>query len=152
MTWHDMTWRHDMSSWNDMFDMSPPTCLQAEKGAWHLVWSDFGRFRARLGRFRSYMNGGRNVEIDTLHRGRNSGLWHGWVNIDMDTHKCQSLTWWHDMTWRHGVTWRHDMTCSTCHPLHACGQKKGAWHLVWSDFGRFRARLGRFRRYMSSDI
>ena len=25
-----------------MFDMSPPTCLWAEKGAWHFVWSDFG--------------------------------------------------------------------------------------------------------------
>ena len=31
---------------------------------------------------------GRNVEIDTLHRGRDSV----WVNIDMDTHKGQSLT------------------------------------------------------------
>ena len=28
-----------------MFDMKLPTCSQAEKGAWHHVWSDFGRFR-----------------------------------------------------------------------------------------------------------
>ena len=24
------------------------TCLRAEKGAWHLVWSDLGRLQARL--------------------------------------------------------------------------------------------------------
>ena len=27
-----------------MFDMSSPTCLGAEKGAWHLLWSDLGVF------------------------------------------------------------------------------------------------------------
>ena len=27
-----------------MFDVSSPTCLWAEKGAWHLVWSDLGVF------------------------------------------------------------------------------------------------------------
>ena len=36
--------------------------------------------------------GGGKVENDTLHRGRDSGLEHGWVNIDSDTHKGQSLT------------------------------------------------------------
>ena len=40
--------------------------------------------------FRRYMTWDGNVEIDTSHRGRDSG--HGWVNIDMDTHKGQSLT------------------------------------------------------------
>ena len=27
-----------------MFDMILPTCLRAEKGAWHFVWSDLGVF------------------------------------------------------------------------------------------------------------
>ena len=27
-----------------MIDMSSPTCSRAEKGAWHLVWSDLGVF------------------------------------------------------------------------------------------------------------
>ena len=31
-----------------MFDMSSPTCLQAEKWAWHLVWSDLGVFEPDL--------------------------------------------------------------------------------------------------------
>ena len=31
----------------DMFDMSSPTCSRAEKGAWHLVWSDLGVLRRR---------------------------------------------------------------------------------------------------------
>ena len=27
-----------------MFDMILPTCLRAEKGAWHFAWSDLGVF------------------------------------------------------------------------------------------------------------
>ena len=30
-----------------MFNMILPTCSQAEKGAWHLVWSDLGVLRRR---------------------------------------------------------------------------------------------------------
>ena len=52
-----------------------------------------GVFEPDFDVIRRYMSrGGRNVESDTLHRGRDSGLWHGWVSIDSDTHKGQSLT------------------------------------------------------------
>ena len=43
-----------------MINMSTKTCQ---------TWSDFGRFRDQR-----FMAGGRIVEIDTLHRGRDSGL------------------------------------------------------------------------------
>ena len=36
--------------------MSSPTCLRAEKGAWHYVWSDLGVFEADFD-VRRYMSG-----------------------------------------------------------------------------------------------
>ena len=39
-----------------------------------VVWSDFGRFRARLMLSSLHEWGVWNVETDTLHRGRDSGL------------------------------------------------------------------------------
>ena len=57
-----------------MFDMSSPTCLRAEKGAWHYVWSDFGFFESDFDVLdATYTSGGGNVEMDTLHRDRDSG-------------------------------------------------------------------------------
>ena len=52
-----------------MFDMILPTCSRDEKGAWHFAWSDLGVFEPDFGE-----RGGANVEIDPLHRGRDSGL------------------------------------------------------------------------------
>ena len=58
-----------------MFNMSPPTCLRAEKGAWHLVWSDLGVFEPDVDETDMSLRwGGVNVEIDTSDRGRDSGL------------------------------------------------------------------------------
>ena len=53
-----------------MFDMILPTCSWDEKGAWHFAWSDLGVFEPDFGE----RGGGVNVEIDPLHRGRDSGL------------------------------------------------------------------------------
>ena len=51
-----------------MFDMSTPTCLQAEKGAWHFVWSDFG-LRSAKGFSRTQRCGDGNSRAQIVFKG-----------------------------------------------------------------------------------
>ena len=58
-----------------MFDMILPTCSRDEKGAWHFAWSVLGVFEPDIDKTdMSLRGGGWNVESDTSHRGRDSGL------------------------------------------------------------------------------
>ena len=59
-----------------MFDMILPTCSRDEKGAWHFAWSVLGVFEADVDETDLSLRwgGGWNVESDTSHRGRDSGL------------------------------------------------------------------------------
>ena len=63
-----------------MFDMILPTCSRDEKGAWHFALSDLGVFEPDFDETYMFTEAGILVFDMT------------WVNIDMDTHKGQSLT------------------------------------------------------------